>query len=120
MSLCVLYCIVRQHHTFIQANLHFVELDVTSDESVKNAVAETSNATDGQIDVLVNNAGEGLNGGMETVSLERAKQHFEVNLWGCFRMVQAVAPVMRERGAGGQIVNISRCIYLFAFWQWGT
>ena len=87
--------------------LHFVQLDVTSDDSVREAVAETSHSSGSRIDVLVNNAGEGLNGTIESIPLKRAQQHFDLNLWGVYRLVQSVAPVMRKQGDGGQIINIS-------------
>lgn len=87
--------------------LNFVQLDVTDDASVKDAVAEATSISQNRIDVLINNAGEGLNGTIESISLERAKQHFDLNVWGVYRLVQAVAPVMRAQGDGGQIINIS-------------
>jgi len=60
----------------------------------------------GQIDRLVNNAGFGLIGAIEEVSLEEARALFDVNLFGAIAMIQAVLPAMRARRAG-QIVNIT-------------
>lgn len=62
--------------------------------------------TDGRLDVLVNNAGYGLIGGIEQVELDRARAHFETNFFGTLGLIQEVLPVMR-RQHGGHIVNVS-------------
>jgi NAD(P)-dependent dehydrogenase (short-subunit alcohol dehydrogenase family) len=76
-------------------------LDVDSDESVGAAIAKA-----GQIDVLVNNAGFGVVGPVETVPLADVRRMFETNVFGVIRMIQAVLPQMRERGSG-TIVNVT-------------
>ena len=76
-------------------------LDVDSDESVANVVAEA-----GPIDVLVNNAGFGVEGSIETVPLDEVRRMFETNVFGSARMIQAFLPGMRERGTG-TIVNVT-------------
>ena len=85
--------------------VEYLVLDVTSDESVKAAVAQVLDQA-GRIDLLVNNAGVGLIAGAEESSLEQAKSLFEVNLFGLIRVTKAVLPVMR-RQRSGRIVNIS-------------
>ena len=85
--------------------IEYLACDVTSDESVKAAVADVLKKT-GRIDLLVNNAGVGLVAGAEESSLEQAKSLFDVNLFGLIRMTKAVLPAMRQKGAG-RIVNIS-------------
>jgi NAD(P)-dependent dehydrogenase (short-subunit alcohol dehydrogenase family) len=76
-------------------------LDVDSDESVAHVAAEA-----GPIDVLVNNAGFGVEGAIETVPLGEVRRMFETNVFGAARMIQAFLPGMRERGAGA-IVNVT-------------
>lgn len=76
-------------------------LDVDDDASVAAAVAAA-----GPLDGLVNNAGRGEGGPVEKVPLAAAKGMMETNFWGAVRMIQAVAPGMRERGRG-VIVNVS-------------
>src|SRR5215472_14426792 len=76
-------------------------LDVTSDASVA-AACEAA----GRIDVLVNNAGYGLEGAIEAVPLDDVRQVFETNVIGASRMIQAVVPAMRARGQG-VVVNVS-------------
>jgi NAD(P)-dependent dehydrogenase (short-subunit alcohol dehydrogenase family) len=87
------------------AGIDYLACDVTSDESVEAAVGAVLSQA-GRIDLLVNNAGVGLVAGAEESSLEQAKSLFEVNLFGVFRMTNAVLPAMRRQRAG-RIVNLS-------------
>jgi NAD(P)-dependent dehydrogenase (short-subunit alcohol dehydrogenase family) len=82
-----------------------VELDVDSDDSVNKCVSGLVEKT-GRVDVLVNNAGFVLTGGVEETSVGEAKAQFETNFFGAVRMVKAVLPIMRRQGSG-QIVNVS-------------
>ena len=76
-------------------------LDVDSDESVSEAVAQA-----GEIDALVNNAGWSAHGPIEKVPLQEVRRMFETNFFGAARMIQAIAPKMRARKRG-VIVNVS-------------
>jgi NAD(P)-dependent dehydrogenase (short-subunit alcohol dehydrogenase family) len=80
-------------------------LDVTDDASVEQSVAAALRES-GRIDVLVNNAGIGDLGALETTSDETVYRMFETNVFGPLRTVRAVLPGMRERGSG-TIVNVS-------------
>ena len=90
-----------------------VLLDVTDHERVRSAVAEAEHEA-GAIDVLVNNAGYGLEGAIEEVSLAQVRAQFEVNVFGAIAVTQAVLPGMRARRAG-HIVNITSMGGLTAF-----
>jgi NAD(P)-dependent dehydrogenase (short-subunit alcohol dehydrogenase family) len=90
--------------------VEYLVCDVTSDESVRTAVAQVLDQT-GRIDLLVNNAGVGLVAGAEESSIEQAKSLFDVNLFGVIRMTKAVLPTMRRQGSG-RIVNISSVLGL--------
>ncbi len=82
-----------------------VKLDITDEESTRECV-DFVMKEEGRIDVLVNNAGYGYFGAIETVPLEDARNQLEVNVFGLARLTKMVLPVMREQG-GGRIVNIS-------------
>ena len=82
-----------------------IQLDMT-DESSMQLVVDTIIETEGRIDVLVNNAGYGSYGAIEDVTIEEAKQQFEVNVFGLARLTQLVLPHMREQRSG-RIINTS-------------
>lgn len=58
------------------------------------------------IDILINNAGNGLGGFAEDISLEEFRTQFETNFWGLVTLTKQVIPYMRERHQG-QIINVS-------------
>jgi NAD(P)-dependent dehydrogenase (short-subunit alcohol dehydrogenase family) len=91
-------------------SLQVVQLDVNDDISVKNAIDKivAAAAENKRIDVLVNNAGYGLFGSLEDISIEEIKAQFETNFFGVIRVTQQVLPIMRKQNSGGgTIVNVS-------------
>tara|TARA_B100000686_G_C16762362_1_gene959508 strand:+ start:1216 stop:2055 length:840 start_codon:yes stop_codon:yes gene_type:complete len=86
-------------------SLKIIELDVDNEQSAENAIKSIIEEK-GRIDVLVNNAGWGIWGTAEDVSLEEFREQFETNFFSVVRMIQKVAPIMRKQGSG-DIVNIS-------------
>lgn len=81
-------------------------LDVTSDQSVADAVNEVLRL-EGRIDLLVNNAGFGVApAAAEESSIRQAQAIFDTNFFGIVRMVRAVVPHMRQHGSG-RIININ-------------
>lgn len=82
-----------------------VQLDVTDENSVKNAIQSILSES-GRIDLLVNNAGYGLTGAFEDIGIDEIKALYETNLFGVIRVTQAVLPTMRKQGSG-RIINIS-------------
>ncbi|WP_207531597.1 SDR family oxidoreductase [Desertivirga arenae] len=86
-------------------NIEVVEIDVTSDTSVKQAV-DTVLENYQRIDVLVNNAAVAGYGLLEAYSLDQIRNMFEVNFYGVLRTYQAVLPAMRKE-RNGLIINIT-------------
>jgi NAD(P)-dependent dehydrogenase (short-subunit alcohol dehydrogenase family) len=86
-------------------------LDVTSDASVADAVAQLMER-EGRIDLLVNNAGFGVApAGAEESSIAQAQSIFDTNFFGIVRMTRAVLPHMRKQGTG-RIINIGSVLGL--------
>jgi NAD(P)-dependent dehydrogenase (short-subunit alcohol dehydrogenase family) len=86
--------------------LQVVQLDVKDDKSVKEAIDKIVVAENQRIDILINNAGYGLLGALEDLSIEEIKAQFETNFFGVVRVTQEVLPFMRKQN-NGIIVNIS-------------
>ena len=82
-----------------------LELDVNSDDAVPRVLPDVVREH-GPIDALVNNAGYGLWGPIETLTIDELKQQFETNFFAVVRMIQALVPDMVERRAG-IVVNVS-------------
>lgn len=79
--------------------LSVVDLDVTSDSSVRGAVDHIL-ATDGGVDVVVNNAGASAAGPLEAFSIPQMASLLDLNVLGPMRVNKAVLPTMRARGSG--------------------
>ncbi len=84
---------------------NLVALDVTDQDSMVAAVSAIEEA-EGAVGVLVNNAGYGLHGAIETTPLEDIRAQFDTNFFGLVALTQLVLPGMRRQG-WGKIVNIS-------------
>ncbi|AUG99525.1 oxidoreductase [Prodigiosinella confusarubida] len=89
-------------------SIHVVDMDITSDESVKIAIANVL-AKVGQIDILINNAGVMYLGITEAFSIAQAREQMETNYYGAIRTIQAVLPSMRE-ARSGLIINTSSMV----------
>ncbi|MBA3468357.1 MAG: SDR family oxidoreductase [Herpetosiphonaceae bacterium] len=84
-----------------------LQLDVTSADSIEQAVQHIRRATNGhEIDILLNNAGYGQMGALEEVPIAALRQQFETNVFGMVALIQQFLPKMRERRAG-RILNVS-------------
>lgn len=94
-------------------HLYFAHLDVTDENSVKKAIQTIHNEA-GRIDILINNAGYGLTGAFEDLSLNEIKTQYETNVFGLIRTTQEVLPIMRKQRSG-LIVNISSGVGRFGY-----
>ena len=80
------------------------QLDINEPASVADVVPEII-GQNGALYALINNAGYGLWGCLEDLTMEEVKAQFETNFFAVLRMSQAVLPGMRDRGSG-IIVNV--------------
>lgn len=82
-----------------------MQLDVTSAESVQHCIRAAIDRFC-RIDIIVNNAGIHCEKIGQTSTIEHFTRCFDVNLFGVWRVVQAVIPHFKSQG-GGKIVNIA-------------
>lgn len=89
------------------ANEQFLplEADLKSEASVEAAIKKTFD-TFHSIDVVVNNAGYGLTGGIEELSDKEVRDNFDINVFGSLNVIRKSLPHMRAQGSG-HIFNIS-------------
>ena len=82
-----------------------LELDVDDKDSIQTAIKKILDDKQ-RIDVIVNNAGWGLWGCVEDVSVDEFKAQFDTNFFSIIKLIQEVGPTMRKQGSG-KIINIS-------------
>lgn len=82
-----------------------ITLDMTNPDDIRRMIAETQQHF-GRIDVLINNAGQGMYVPVEHVDINQYRALMELNVYGPLFAMQTVIPIMRAQG-GGLIVNIS-------------
>ena len=86
-------------------SFQLIAMDVTSGDSVERAI-QLILSREGRLDVVCNNAGDGVAGSVEDTSIEEARQQFDTNFFGVLHVCRAALPIMRRQGAG-LIVNVS-------------
>lgn len=96
---------IQEVATKEKLSISIIQLDVDSPESIKAAISQIMSEKK-RIDVLVNNAGYGIFGCLEDLSVDEFKAQFETNFFAIIRLIQEVAPIMRNQKSG-TIVNIS-------------
>ncbi len=86
-------------------NVKIYPLDVTNLESIKHTFLEAKKDF-GKIDVVINNAGYGVDGAFEAMSDEIIEKQFNTNVFGLMRVTRESIKLMRPNG-GGTIIQIS-------------
>ena len=86
-------------------NSFVVTADLRKPEDIAKIISQTIQKF-GRIDILINNAGQGIYGKLEDINIDQFKEVMELNVFAVARMMQAVIPQMRKQG-GGMIVNVS-------------
>jgi len=79
--------------------------DMRNPEDITNMIQKSIDKY-GHIDILINNAGQGMYGLVEQIDIEQYKQIMDLNVYSVVRSMQEVIPHMRKQG-GGMIINIS-------------
>ncbi len=87
----------------VEGAIRWIRLDVTDEDTIRNTAACIMQE-EGHLDALVNNAGMGIAGPMELISMEEMALQMDTNFNGTLRLTQALLPLMKE---GGRILNIS-------------
>lgn len=83
-----------------------VELDVTDNDSVQRAVAQVVEAQ-GEIDLLINNAGVHLAGPLLSLDLDAFKKTLDINLLGAWRLTRAARPHLAPGSTVAMISSLS-------------
>jgi short-subunit dehydrogenase len=86
-------------------NVHLYSLDVTSLDSITQVFTKVKEEF-GTIDVVVNNAGYGVDGAFEAMTDEVIEKQFNTNVFGLMRVTRTAIQAMRASG-GGTIIQIS-------------
>ncbi|KAI0931286.1 hypothetical protein AcW1_001268 [Taiwanofungus camphoratus] len=108
---CKVYATARRVEAmegFTHKGIEKLQLDVTNDQNVQEAV-KTILEREGKIDVLVNNAGAPCHGPLLDISIEQVMKTFDTNVLSIVRMAQAVIPHMAARKSG-VVVNIGSIV----------
>lgn len=88
--------------------LTVIPLDVNDNASIRMAIQNIL-AEARRIDVVINNAGYGLFGAVEDLSMDKIIDQFETNFFGVVRVVKSVLPIMRNQRSG-TLINISSMV----------
>ncbi len=89
------------------SEVKYFALDLQDPKSIDALVPKL-----GDIDILINNAGQGQIGPLEEVPIEKVRSLFEVNLFGIVHLTQAILPSMRKK-RNGLIINLSSMSGIF-------
>jgi NAD(P)-dependent dehydrogenase (short-subunit alcohol dehydrogenase family) len=82
-----------------------IPVDLRDSAAIEHMVAAVQDHY-GRIDLLINNAGQGMHGFLEQVELAQYRSLMDLNLFAPLLTMQAVIPIMRKQG-GGMILNVS-------------
>jgi NADP-dependent 3-hydroxy acid dehydrogenase YdfG len=85
--------------------IEVIEMEVQDDASVDAAFKALFQKTGGKLDVIINNAGQMVQGISEAITIEQTRDMFDVNVVGIQRVMRAALPQLR-RNKSGLIINV--------------
>lgn len=91
----------------INEGFECIQLDLADSASIKRAVKQAAEMTEGRIDALFNNGAFGQPGAVEDLSREVLRYQFETNLFGTHELTNLIIPFMRKQGHGRILYNSS-------------
>ncbi len=94
-------------HALQHQGFEALQLDLTDDASITQAMQDILSRTGGTLDALFNNGAFGLPGAVEDLSRDALRHQFETNVFGWHELTRQVIPVMRRQGQGRIIQNSS-------------
>lgn len=95
----------RNPQNYTQSKFPIIALDVADNNSIVTCVKTVIDA-EGQLDIVINNAGAGITGPIEEIPEVEIKRNFETNFFGPINVIKAVLPQMRNQNSG-LIINIT-------------
>lgn len=95
----------RNPQNYNNSKFPIIALDVANTDSISNCI-QTIIDKEGQLDVVINNAGAGITGPIEEIPEIEIKRNFETNFFGPINVIKAVLPQMRNQNSG-LIINIT-------------
>jgi len=101
----IVYGTSRSPEKYKQSKFPILALDV-KDEATISKTVNTIIDKEGQLDVVINNAGAGITGPIEETPNAEIKNNFDTNFFGPINVIKAVLPQMRKQHAG-LIINIT-------------
>lgn len=95
----------RNPQNYTQSKFPIIALDVADNNTIVTCVKTVIDA-EGQLDIVINNAGAGITGPIEEIPEVEIKRNFETNFFGPINVIKAVLPQMRNQNSG-LIINIT-------------
>lgn len=101
----IVYGTSRNPEKYKESAFRLLQLDVKDNTSITRTI-ETITASEGRLDILINNAGAGITGPIEETPEEEIKANFDTNFFGPINVIKAVLPQMRSQNSG-LIINVT-------------
>src|SRR5690606_34375676 len=100
-------------------NLLLIQTDLTSEDSVNQAISNTIKKFN-TLDVVVNNAGYAQQGTFETLTHKDFLDNFDINVFAPLRVIRSALPYLRKQ-CKGHIINISSIVgFNGGYAGWGS